>query len=68
MQDEQSWLKGWEMAIDGLGGVGGAPRLTLARLRIAKLCILDFDGLAVHNVYCAAFDPLKWNPTEPVHP
>lgn len=37
------------MAIAGLGGVGGAHVLTLARLGIGQLHVADFDRFEVHN-------------------
>ncbi len=47
--DEQERLRGASVAIAGLGGVGGAHLLTLARLGIGKFHIADFDHFDVHN-------------------
>ena len=47
--DEQRRLRGARIAIAGLGGVGGAHLLTLARLGIGRFTIDDFDDFAVHN-------------------
>ena len=49
-QAEQLKLKKTRIAIAGLGGVGGAHLLTLARLGISKLNIADFDEFDVHNL------------------
>ncbi|MDN3920441.1 ThiF family adenylyltransferase [Roseateles violae] len=46
---EQQRLRGARVAIAGLGGVGGAHLLTLARLGVAKFHIADFDRFEVHN-------------------
>ena len=47
---EQATLKKSRVAIAGLGGVGGAHLLTLARLGISNFNISDFDEFAVHNL------------------
>jgi len=49
-QPEQSKLKSARIAIAGLGGVGGAHLLTLARLGISNFTISDFDDFDVHNL------------------
>jgi molybdopterin/thiamine biosynthesis adenylyltransferase len=46
---EQDRLRGARVAVAGLGGVGGAHVLTLARLGVGKLNIADFDRFEVHN-------------------
>jgi molybdopterin/thiamine biosynthesis adenylyltransferase len=46
---EQQRLRGARVAIAGLGGVGGAHLLTLARLGIGNFNIADFDRFEVHN-------------------
>ena len=46
---EQLRLRGARIAIAGLGGVGGAHLLTLARLGIGRFHIADFDRFEVHN-------------------
>lgn len=47
--DEQAQVRQARVAIAGLGGVGGAHLLTLARLGVAKFHIADFDRFEVHN-------------------
>jgi hypothetical protein len=47
--EEQQRLRGARVAVAGLGGVGGAHVLTLARLGIGKFHIADFDHYEVHN-------------------
>jgi molybdopterin/thiamine biosynthesis adenylyltransferase len=49
-QGEQVKLKKARIAIAGLGGVGGAHLLTLARLGIGNFNISDFDQFDVHNL------------------
>lgn len=46
---EQERLRGARVAIAGLGGVGGAHLLTLARLGIGHFHVADFDRFEVHN-------------------
>lgn len=46
---EQQRLRGARIAIAGLGGVGGAHLLTLARLGIGRFHLADFDRFEVHN-------------------
>jgi molybdopterin/thiamine biosynthesis adenylyltransferase len=46
---EQALLGGKRVAVAGLGGVGGAHVLTLARLGIGAFHIADFDHFEVHN-------------------
>ena len=46
---EQSVLRGARVAVAGMGGVGGAHVLTLARLGIGKFNLADFDTFEVHN-------------------
>lgn len=46
---EQGRLRRARIAVAGLGGVGGAHLLTLARLGVAKFNIADFDHFEVHN-------------------
>ena len=47
---EQGQLRKSRVAIAGLGGVGGAHLLTLARLGISQFNIADFDEFSVHNI------------------
>ena len=47
---EQHRLRGARIAIAGLGGVGGAHLLTLARLGLSHFNIADFDEFSVHNI------------------
>ncbi len=47
--DEQRLLRGKRVAIAGLGGVGGAHLLALARLGIGSAHIADFDTFALAN-------------------
>ena len=49
-QNEQATLKKARVAIAGLGGVGGAHLLTLARLGVSNFSISDFDDFDVHNL------------------
>lgn len=49
-QAEQTRLQKARVAIAGLGGVGGAHLLTLARLGISRFHIADFDDFDVHNI------------------
>ena len=49
-QNEQVTLKKARVAIAGLGGVGGAHLLTLARLGVSNFSISDFDDFDVHNL------------------
>ena len=46
---EQQRLRRARVAIAGLGGVGGAHVLTLARLGIGRFNLADFDRFEVHN-------------------
>ena len=46
---EQTLLRGKRVAIAGLGGVGGAHVLTLARLGIGAFNLADFDAFALPN-------------------
>ena len=46
---EQNQLRDARVAVAGLGGVGGAHVLTLARLGIGRLNLADFDHFEVHN-------------------
>lgn len=48
-RSEQDVLRGARVAIAGLGGVGGAHLLTLARLGVGRFHIADFDEFGVHN-------------------
>ena len=48
-QGEQSRLRGKRVAIAGLGGVGGAHLLTLARLGIGKFNLAEFDRFEIAN-------------------
>jgi molybdopterin/thiamine biosynthesis adenylyltransferase len=48
-QDEQQQLRHKRIAIAGMGGVGGAHLLTLARLGIEKFSIADFDVFELAN-------------------
>lgn len=47
--DEQQKLRMARIAIPGLGGVGGAHLLTLARMGVANFHIADFDDFELHN-------------------
>ncbi len=46
---EQARLRTARVAVAGLGGVGGAHVLTLARLGIGAFHVADFDRFEVHN-------------------
>jgi len=46
---EQERLRRSRVAVAGLGGVGGAHLLTMARLGIGQFHIADFDHFEVHN-------------------
>lgn len=61
---EQAILKKSRVAIAGLGGVGGAHLLTLARLGISHFNIADFDDFDVHNLnrQAGAFMPFMGQP------
>ncbi|MFZ4289624.1 ThiF family adenylyltransferase [Variovorax sp. HJSM1_2] len=61
---EQEKLRGARVAIAGLGGVGGAHLLTLARLGIGNFHISDFDDFDVHNLnrQAGAFMPFMGQP------
>ena len=48
-RDEQGRLKRSRVAIAGLGGVGGAHLLSLARLGVGAFHIADFDHFEIHN-------------------
>lgn len=48
-QEEQRRLGRARVAVAGLGGVGGAHVLTLARLGIGAFNVADFDRFEVHN-------------------
>lgn len=48
-EDEQRALRGKRIAIAGLGGVGGAHLLTLARLGIGRFVIADMDIFDIAN-------------------
>ncbi len=48
-EDEQQQLKNKKVAIAGMGGVGGAHLVNLARLGIENFNISDFDDFEVHN-------------------
>lgn len=48
-ESEQQKLRDSRVAIAGLGGVGGAHLLTLARLGVGKFNIADFDEFGLHN-------------------
>lgn len=47
--EEQERLRRAHVAIAGLGGVGGAHLLTLARLGVGRFTIADFDEFGIHN-------------------
>lgn len=49
-QAEQARLNQTRIAIAGLGGVGGAHLLTLARLGMGRFNISDFDEFDIHNM------------------
>lgn len=46
---EQQRLRSARVAVAGLGGVGGAHVLTMARLGIGALNMADFDHFEIHN-------------------
>ena len=46
---EQQRLASARVAIAGLGGVGGAHALTLARLGVGRFNLAEFDAFEVHN-------------------
>lgn len=48
-EEEQRQLRGSSAAIPGMGGMGGAHALTLARLGIGRLIMADFDQYEVVN-------------------
>jgi len=48
--DEQARLRAAKVAVAGLGGVGGAHLLTLARVGVGAFHISDFDRFEVHNM------------------
>lgn len=47
---EQQRLRTARVAIAGLGGVGGAHALTLARLGVGAFHVADFDTFGLHNM------------------
>ncbi len=49
-ESEQATLRACRVAIAGLGGVGGAHLLALARLGIGQFSLSDFDEFGVHNL------------------
>lgn len=61
---DQATLKKSRIAIAGLGGVGGAHLLTLARLGISHFNISDFDDFDIHNLnrQTSAFMPFMGQP------
>ena len=61
---EQIKLKTSRIAIAGLGGVGGAHLLTLARLGIGQFNIADFDDFDIQNLnrQAGAFMPFMGQP------
>ena len=61
---EQQTMRKARIAIAGLGGVGGAHLLTLARLGISNFNIADFDDFDVHNInrQAGAFMPYMGQP------
>lgn len=63
-QAEQAKLRKSRIAIAGLGGVGGAHLLTLARLGISHFNIADFDDFDVQNLnrQAGAFMPFMGQP------
>lgn len=48
--EEQLRLRSARVAIAGLGGVGGAHALALARLGVGRFHLADFDTFGVHNL------------------
>jgi|SRR5579862_5400945 len=48
-RDEQHALRGKRVAVAGLGGVGGAHVLTLARLGVGAINLADFDSFDLVN-------------------
>lgn len=63
-RDEQAKLMNARIAIAGLGGVGGAHLLALARLGVANFNISDFDEFDIHNLnrQAGAFLPFMGQP------
>lgn len=63
-REEQQRIRGARLAIAGLGGVGGAHLLTLARLGVGAFNISDFDEFDVHNLnrQAGAFMPHMGRP------
>jgi len=63
-REEQQRLRRARLAIAGLGGVGGAHLLTLARLGVGAFNISDFDEFDVHNLnrQAGAFMPHMGRP------
>lgn len=61
---EQQLVRKARIGIAGLGGVGGAHLLTLARLGMANFNIADFDTFDVHNMnrQAGAFMPFMGQP------
>jgi len=61
---EQETLRKSRIAIAGLGGVGGAHLLTLARLGVSRFNIADFDDFDVQNMnrQAGAFMPFMGQP------
>jgi molybdopterin/thiamine biosynthesis adenylyltransferase len=49
-KQEQAKLRRARVGVAGLGGVGGAHVLTLARLGLTKFHISDFDEFDIHNL------------------
>src|SRR5438874_1893928 len=48
-EEEQQALRGKTIAIAGMGGVGGAHAITLARLGVGNFHLADFDRFDVAN-------------------
>ena len=48
-REEQRVLRGKRIAIAGLGGVGGAHLMTLARLGVGRFSVADFDAFDLAN-------------------
>ncbi|RDE24792.1 ThiF family adenylyltransferase [Motiliproteus coralliicola] len=48
-ESEQQLLKNKRVAIAGLGGVGGAHAIMLARLGVGRFHLSDFDEYEIHN-------------------
>ena len=60
-QDEQSILSSKQIAIAGLGGVGGSHLLTLTRLGVGNFHVADLDIFELANLNRQAPACLIWD-------